>query len=296
MNRKIIMQGADCYSYNKETASALKNAGMDFIMGYLAPRKGYPKRMTLERAEVITELGLLSGNVYETKKDRAKGGAVNGAEDGKHAAENALDIKMPEYGRIYMAIDYDAQPEDYNAIEDYLIAAKEQTGRYPVGCYGSHAVIDEMVRRGACDKGWQAYAWNKLGGVSPHAAIHQCSGEKVVSGVKIDHNNAYSLMGFWNLESDYVSLLVKSVQIKIGINTPEHWEQVMRGTREGVSAYFNGLFKLICAAADVENTYAAADKILNLNSDEYWQKVLAGWRKASPANTKALFEKIDAAL
>ncbi|MFG0217228.1 glycoside hydrolase domain-containing protein [Brevibacillus porteri] len=118
---------------------------------------------TLTRAEVeaITAAGMQVVSVFQRGTNDAAGGAVNGTRDGKAALQEAKLIGQPVGTAIYFAVDFDAQPKDYVAIEAYLRAAAKEMPGYTVGVYGSHAVLKEMAKRGACKHFWQTYAWSK---------------------------------------------------------------------------------------------------------------------------------------
>ena len=119
-------------------------------------------------------------------------------------------------------MDYDAQPEEYDIIAEYLAAAKAQIGGYMMGVYGSFAVVEEMRRRGIPDVLWQTYAWDKQ---SPeHATIYQYLNDQEFCGLQVDFDEAYSPAGMWALApSDDIPTLVQTVTKKIGLAAPDYW-------------------------------------------------------------------------
>jgi hypothetical protein len=196
------MKGIDCATpINKAAAKQLAEEGYAFAARYLVPA-GYAKRLTGAEVQYLTDAGLLVMCVFETTADRAKGGAKNGAADGAKAFSCAREIFMPESGCIYFAVDFGAANWDMDNIEAYLRAAGEQIGAHPLGVYGSYYVIEEMHRRGVCDRYWQCVGWSG-GQVSEHLDVYQYAWGKKAAGISVDFNEAKTLGGMWNyLEED----------------------------------------------------------------------------------------------
>lgn len=192
------MKGIDCAKpLTAETAAKLASAGYGFAARYLVP-KGYSKRLTRAEAEAITASGMNIVSVFETTANRPVGGAKNGYIDGAAAYREALAIGQSKGTAIYFAVDYDAQPEDYDAIAAYLQAAAGQIPGYWVGVYGSHSVVEAMIGRSAAQCGWQTYAWSK-GKKSQLANIFQHQNGVTVAGHPVDLNESYGGEGWWSL-------------------------------------------------------------------------------------------------
>ncbi len=194
------MKGIDCATPIKEsTAQSLAAAGMEFVCRYLVLEKYAWKRLTRSEAKIITAADMQIISVFETSACRAAGGAVTGKADGAAAYKEAQLIRQPTGTAIYFAVDFDAQPPDYNAIADYLKAAEEQIPGYAVGVYGSYAVIEEIVRRGIAKHFWQTYAWS-YGQKSQKANIYQYKNDISIFGIGVDLNESFGNEGFWNTE------------------------------------------------------------------------------------------------
>lgn len=192
------MKGIDCATpLTLTTAKKLAAEGVKFACRYLVPQRLAWKRLTRAEAEAITEAGLQIISVYETSANRPAGGAAAGEADGREAMAEAKLIGQPLGSAIYFAVDYDAQPKDYNAIEAYLRAAAKQIDGYKVGVYGSFAVIEEMARRGAAECFWQTYAWSK-GKKSSRANLYQYQNGVALAGITVDLNESFGGEGFWN--------------------------------------------------------------------------------------------------
>lgn len=178
-------------------AKTLAVAGYSFAARYLVPPSYAWKRMTADEAKLISAAGMQIVSVYETTANRAANGADAGRNDGAAAYAEALAIGQPKGTAIYFAVDYDAQPKDYDGIEAYLRAAAKQLTGYEVGVYGSYAVVEEMARRGACTHFWQTYAWSR-NKQSDKANIYQYKIDTTVSGFTLDLNESYGNEGWWN--------------------------------------------------------------------------------------------------
>lgn len=194
------MEGIDCATpLNARTARALADAGVEFVCRYLVPARYAWKRLTGDEAEYITGAGMQIGSVFETTANRAAAGAAAGQADGVAAYKEAQLICQPKDTAIYFAVDYDAQPADYDAIEAYLRAAEEQIPGYRVGVYGSYTVVEEMAHRGAAWHFWQTYAWS--GGKKSKAAnIYQHKNDVSMAGIGVDLNKSFGNEGFWYVE------------------------------------------------------------------------------------------------
>ncbi|XEC92498.1 DUF1906 domain-containing protein [Paenibacillus tarimensis] len=193
------MKGIDCSTRISATvAKQLKETGYGFIARYLVPDK-YSKHLTAEEAKIISDSGMDILSVWETTARRASGGGSTGQPDGATAFQLAREIGQPEGSAVYFAVDYDAHPADYDAIERYLRAVGAQLkGKYIVGVYGSHDMVEEMLRRGAAKTAWQTYAWS--GGMkSAKANVYQYKNGVTVAGIEVDLNESYGGEGFWNM-------------------------------------------------------------------------------------------------
>lgn len=191
-------KGIDCaVPLTAEKAKAMAAAGMKFACRYLVPAQYAWKRLTRAEAELITSGGMRIVSVFQRGTNDAAGGAVNGTRDGKAAFQEARLIGQPEGTAIYFAVDYDAQPKDYAAIEAYLRAAAKELPGYFVGVYGSYAVVEEMSRRGACSHFWQTYAWSK-GRLSHAANLYQYKNGQQLAGHQVDLNDGLGNEGWWD--------------------------------------------------------------------------------------------------
>lgn len=197
-------KGIDCaVPLTAEKAKAMAAAGMKFVCRYLVPSSMAWKRLTRAEAELITNAGMKVVSVFQRGNKDAAGGAANGTIDGKAAYQEAIAIGQPEGTSIYFAVDFDAQPKDYAAIEGYLKAAARELPGYHVGVYGSYAVVEEMAKRRACQHFWQTYAWSK-GQLSKVANLYQYKNGQSLAGHSVDFNDALGGEGWWDTSPQQV--------------------------------------------------------------------------------------------
>jgi hypothetical protein len=236
-----ITKGVDCaVPLTAEKAKAMAAAGMRFACRYLVPAQYAWKRLTRAEAEAITAAGLKIVSVFQRGQKDAAGGAANGTRDGKAAYQEAKAIGQLAGTAIYFAVDFDAQPKDYDAIEAYLRAAAKELPGYNVGVYGSYAVVEEMARRGAAKHFWQTYAWSR-GKISKCANLYQYKNGQTLAGHTVDFNESYGNEGWWDTnpqkqekpvnkpvekQADTTTQeALKVLQAAGVIQTPEYWIQ-----------------------------------------------------------------------
>ena len=193
-----MIKGIDCASrLTAESAAKIKAEGYEFAGRYLVPPEKYSKALTADEAKLITAAGMKLLTVFETTADRVKGGAEAGAADGRTARACAEALSMPKRGAIYFAVDYDAQPKDFDTIRAYLAAARKELGGCRIGVYGSYSVIEAMADTADCL--WQCVAWS-YGNKSPKLHIYQARFNKYAGGVNVDINECADAdaAGLWD--------------------------------------------------------------------------------------------------
>jgi hypothetical protein len=210
-----MAKGIDCATpLTTERAKTIAAAGYQFVCRYLVPEQYAWKRLTKSEAEAISQTGMNIISVWETTADRAAGGASAGKPDGVAALKEAQSIGQPLGSAIYFAVDFDAQPKHYDAIERYLRAAGEAIPGYEVGVYGSCAVVEEMIRRSAARHAWQTYAWSH-GQKSQHANIYQYKNGQQMAGITVDLNESYGGEGWWNTMTNTKTEIDKDAAQKV---------------------------------------------------------------------------------
>lgn len=193
------MKGIDiAKKLTAQDAARLAAGGWEFAGRYLIPDSGATswKALTAPEAEEIRNAGLGILLVWETAADRVAGGAAAGRADGAEAYRLAAELGADTSAVIYFAVDYDAQAEDFDAIGQYLAAARGETGPYETGVYGGYRVIEDMWKRGVCKGFWQCCAWSD-GNVSPHATAYQYAWQQTAAGLAVDLDEGYDGIGLW---------------------------------------------------------------------------------------------------
>jgi hypothetical protein len=218
---KKALFGIDCAKpLTAATAKAVAEKGAKFAVRYLVPETYAWKRLTRKEVVAIEDAGLRLASVFQLTTNRPAGGAANGKVDGKAALAEAKAIAQPTGSAIFMAVDYDVQAKDYDAIETYLRAAQAELQGYQVGVYGHYEVIEEMANRDACQYYWQTYAWSD-GKKSQHADMWQYKNSTSLGGVDVDFNEAYAEGLFWNGKEEEevkveINVIVNGVKVPSG--------------------------------------------------------------------------------
>ncbi|GAA4881659.1 hypothetical protein GCM10023310_72100 [Paenibacillus vulneris] len=194
----MIMKGIDCATaLTSIKAQTFYNQGYTFVGRYLADQNSW-KRLSPSEAQVLSDVGLYIISFFERYTDRVREGSIAGKEDGKLALQYAKEVKQTEGSTIYFCVDYDAQPNDYNAIEAYLRAADKEIDGYELGVYGSYAVVKEMYERGVCKKLAQTVAWSR-GKRYENACFYQAQIDTLVNGMNVDLDETNGDAGGWKI-------------------------------------------------------------------------------------------------
>ena len=67
---------------------------------------------------------------------------------------------MPAGRPIYFAVDFDAQPGDQGAVDDYFNGVASVIGHARTGAYGGYGLIARSFYDNVIAWGWQTYAWS----------------------------------------------------------------------------------------------------------------------------------------
>lgn len=195
------MQGVD-YSYGRPGAAAIRAAGKEFVVRYLGTYDGDERALTEAEVAELHASGLGIGAVYESTAARALGGYVAGVADASRARDALAGLGFPPGHPIYFAVDFDAQPAQFAAIDDYLAGAASVLGLARIGVYGGYGVIDHCVTQRSATWFWQTAAWS---GGRRHAYCHlyQYLNAQSLNGALVDFNEAYGIEnGLWWPEED----------------------------------------------------------------------------------------------
>ena len=199
--------GVDTSQNCKLTATALANAGVEFVCRYYANRG--KKILTRDEALAISQANMSIVAVWEdgypTKASYFS--YAKGVDDGSSAYHDALTIGQPAGTPIYFAVDYDASPAEIGGmILDYFrglsagfLASSGDVSDHSIGVYGSGATCAFLLARNLVSytwlsqsKGFRGYReftnWNIRQGPS-----------EVMNGLSIDKDEATEDFGGFQL-------------------------------------------------------------------------------------------------
>ncbi len=175
------------WAYGDMSVAALRAVGADFI-GRYASTPGNPKNLTAAEAQEMSNAGIDILLVFETTAERALAGREAGRTDATSAEAQASAVGMPEGRPIFFAVDFDADPQQQGAIDDYFRGVASVLGLNGTGAYGGYWVIKRLFDAGLVRWGWQTYAWSG-GNWDARAHVRQFSNGHTVGGVDCDYDH-----------------------------------------------------------------------------------------------------------
>jgi Domain of unknown function (DUF1906)/Putative peptidoglycan binding domain len=185
------------YAWSHPRPAEIVKGGYSFVGRYLSWDK--KKNLSAPEAKALREEGLDIVVVWESTADEALRGAAAGIADAKEARRQALAVGMPATTPIYFAIDFDAQPAQFPAVEAYFRAIQNTLGAAYVGAYGSFAVLKVLFDLRAIAYGWQTLAWSN-GQWESRAQLRQTQENVTIDGVACDLDVAVATnFGAWSV-------------------------------------------------------------------------------------------------
>ena len=236
------MKGVD-YSWSRPGGAAIKAAGFDFVMRYLATSRLDGRRLEQEELVDLHSNGLGVGVVFETNENRPLGGYAAGQTDASVSKVALSVLSAPETMPVYFAVDFDAQPFHFPVIDEYLRGCASVLGQQRVGVYGSYAVVEHCHEAGSAAWFWQTYAWSS-GQKSSWRHVYQYSNGETLNGASVDYNEAYGEFGGWFPEEEDMTPeeVNKLVETFVGATFPAYIEAYFAGgfsARNGVKSDLN---------------------------------------------------------
>lgn len=247
-----MTQGIDYTGQTTDAiAKAIVKAGKSFVMRYFADPKYGWKCLTPAEAKVLIANHIQFATVYEDSADDMRYGFGRGVEDARNYLTMARACGQPNGSAAYFAADFDASGKDFDLIEQYLKGVKSILPQFKIRPYGEFDVIEEMVRRGVCDGGWQTYAWSG-GKRSTHAFIYQYKNGQPVAEMSVDLNESFGNEGFWNPPARMINSLSitkiedTSITVALAADTPftvyaYYLDDVWKGQSSDKTFTFEGL-------------------------------------------------------
>lgn len=172
------------YAWSHPGGGALRAAEKRFACRYLS----HDPKKSLHRAEAddLAAHGVWSVVVWETTANRAGTGRAAGIADAHDAVAQATAAGMPDGRPIYLAVDYDANPEQ---VAPYFQGAASVLGVARTGVYGGYTVVRYLLDHGLARWAWQTAAWS-AGRWDPRAVIRQPATTVRINGVTCDNDTA----------------------------------------------------------------------------------------------------------
>ncbi|MHB9144742.1 MAG: glycoside hydrolase domain-containing protein [Symbiobacteriia bacterium] len=171
--------------------------GFSFACRYL-PTGGARTDLTAQEVVALSRAGVGIVTIWETTggdENYSPAGAAfftaeRGTREGGRAVAAARALGQPVGAPIYATVDFNARTdEDMAAILVYMQAFAAAIRPYPLGVYGSYAVID--LAQQLTPWLWQTYAWS-AGKLHPKAVLHQFKNTQ-----PFDYDRAFGDPGWW---------------------------------------------------------------------------------------------------
>lgn len=196
-----MIEGVD-YSFGRPGGAALAAAGKRFAVRYLPYPKDGGKGLTSAEVADLFAHGIEVGLVWERGSQAALGGRLRGITDAEAVLAALTSLGVPGTVAVYFAMDWDAQPGQYPAIDAYLRGAASVIGASLVGVYGGIRVIEHCFGVRSAAWFWQTYAWSG-GKLSPRADLYQYHNGQSINGAAVDFDR--SLVADWGQWSGGIS-------------------------------------------------------------------------------------------
>lgn len=195
--------------------------GFSFACRYLAT--GTKNRADLTPGEVarLSQAGVGIVSIWETTggdENYTPGGgafftAEHGAHEGGRAVAQAKALGQPTDAPIYATVDFNARTTaDMAAIREYMQAFAAAIQPYPLGVYGSYAVMDAVQT--LTPWLWQTYAWSS-GRLHPAAKLYQFKNTR-----PFDYDRAFGNPGWWTAGSQPVQTIPAAEPLQEEVKTP----------------------------------------------------------------------------
>jgi hypothetical protein len=183
----VVRSGVD-YSWARPSPSGLRSAGYTFAVRYLSfDTTG--KNVTASEARALKAAGVDVVSNWESGASDALKGRARGVSDAQEALRQANAAGMPAGRPIYFSIDFDAQPSQQAAINDYYDGVASVLGKSRTGAYGGIGPIQRLFDAGKITFGWQTFAWSH-GQWEPRAQLRQVRNGVTIAGGDCDIDQA----------------------------------------------------------------------------------------------------------
>jgi len=197
-----LNKGIDASQEVARITQKLLGAGYSFVCRYYSHNPS--KDLSIQEAKDLSKAGLYIVTVWETLADEAiqlHGG--KGIQDATDAYRKALECGQPPGTPIYFAVDFDARPRDFPAIERYFHGVRSALGqmngpKYDVGIYGSGLACQHLLDQGLVEYTWLAMSKGWADSSFADWNIKQLEGA-TIGGISVDTNESNGHGGGWRL-------------------------------------------------------------------------------------------------
>lgn len=192
-------------SWGFASPAEAKKRGVEVVMMYLSPDPSKNATVTKITAYFRVMIGVIFG--WEATATRALQGADAGAADAAEACRQ-LKALIQQVGHepknrvvIYFAVDFDTDPSQYPALDDYLTAAGKvcHASGFAIGVYAEADYVEHTAGRKITDAEWQTYAWSG-GRVAAAADFLQYLNGQTLGGASVDFDriiHEHTLGAWW---------------------------------------------------------------------------------------------------
>lgn len=156
-----MISGID-YAGGRPSGADVAAAGYGFACRYMSDGGDeLPGKLLLpEEVNDLHANGISIVLNWETTGDTARGGFQAGVNDAQGAVATGRAVNSPVGSAVYFSIDWDASPDDQNAINDYFRGINSVIGVAATGVYGSYYVVQRCLDAGVVSWAWQTQAWS----------------------------------------------------------------------------------------------------------------------------------------
>jgi hypothetical protein len=183
------MKGLD-WGWGAPSPAAIKAAGFEFVLRYLAPLPN-SKVITKDEIQRYIDNDIGIGLVWEADQYRPLKGASIGLADGIEARRQARALNFPDNIPLFGAVDFNPNASQYPAIHDYLARGYfEPYSNAYVMRYLNPAHSWLMDWDGVSNADAHLALW-------PTAHLHQHGGQVTINNVQCDVNDCFSPDCLW---------------------------------------------------------------------------------------------------
>lgn len=177
------------YSWGRPGGAAIAAAGYSFAIRYVDYPGADGKGLAADELADLHAHGVAVVLVFESTADRALDGFDAGVADAGMVRTQLGVLGWPPNRPVYFAVDFDAQPGQFAAIDAYLHGAATVLDWYCVGVYGSAPLLSHCKAVGTASCFWQSLAWSN-GVKVPGRHLYQSGVGVKVNGVDCDSDES----------------------------------------------------------------------------------------------------------